>query len=107
MPESTLDKALFQQYAKLEADRRAIEETQKELKTILLQSITQEGVDRIAINEGTFSTFRQKQWKYSPEVEIAAKDLDNLMAEEKATGRASFKESISLKFYPKVGRDNH
>ena len=97
----TPDKALFQQYAKLESDRRAIEETQKELKKILLASLTQTNADRIVIEEGTFSTFKARKWKYSQEVEIATKDLDNLIAEEKATGKASFEESISLKFYPK------
>ena len=101
MTSKPLDKSLFQQYAKLEANRRHIEETQKELRKILATSIEQAGTERVVLEDlGSFSLVKRKTWSYSNDVEALVKNLKEKQTSEQQDGTATFEENITMSYYP-------
>lgn len=98
-----LNKDQLTRYAELKRQERLI----KNELDFLNEEVTRQVSEYISANDGTlpaieglgkFSIKRLKIWKYSPRYEEVKLALEDLKAEEQATGIATFEEKESLIF---------
>lgn len=94
-----MNKELFKQYADLKIKEKVIQEQLDEIKPALINDIEASGADKIESTFGIFTLVSMKKWKFSPAVENAKKTLDELQANEKADGTATFEENKQLKYF--------
>jgi hypothetical protein len=85
------DREIFEQYSRLEAEKRSIEAGQAKLKPQILEAIEKAGQDIRVKSIGTFSKSERKTWFYSEEVQVAEDSLKELKKEEEKLGTATFK----------------
>ena len=87
-----MNKELLQQYASLKLQEKAIAEQLAQLNHQVLKEIQDAGVDKVSAEFGTFSIGKRKNWKFSADVQIAEKEVEELKISEKATGKATAEE---------------
>jgi len=93
-----MKKELFEEYAKLKIQEKEIKFRIDELNPIIKLDMLDIGVDKVPTNLGNFNMKKVKKWKYSDDVEKAKKYLDELKANEEASGAATFVEVEQLEF---------
>lgn len=88
-------------YGAIKHEIRLLENELNFLKDeVTKQVIDLAGDDRkpIDIPYGTFILAKSKSWKFSPVVDELVKTLEERKAHEKATGDATFEETVQLRF---------
>ena len=96
-----MNKKIFEQYAQLEQQRRAIEVVQKDLKAKMLDEMDSLNVDAVNIDLGSFNVVKRKEWTYSNKVIAQEEMLKIMKADEEADGSAEFEETKGIRFNPK------
>ncbi len=83
--------SVFQEYAELKMQEKALATRIEELKPTLIQEIQMEGADKIESQWGTFVLTERATWEYTDAVK-------KLQAKEKALGLAKKSISSSVRF---------
>ena len=89
---------ILKEYAGLKIEEKRIKARVEELNPIIKKEILDAGLDKLPTNLGNFNIKKVKRWTYSPAIDEAKKRLDDLKAEEEATGTATFVEVEQLEF---------
>ena len=85
-----MDRSLFEQYSRLETEKRAIEAGQAELKPQILAAIAEAGQDIKVTGVGIFSKSERKTWTYSPALAASEAILKDSKKQEEKDGTATF-----------------
>lgn len=96
-----MNKPLFEKYAGLELQARAIEAEQQLIKAQLLDEMQKEDADIVEIDTGSFSLVHRRSWTYSPAVVAMVEQLARAKKEEERKKIAECEEKITLMFKPK------
>ncbi len=88
----------LKEYAELKTEEKRIKTRIDELNPLIKKEIIDSGLDKLPTSLGNFNIKRVKRWTYTPAVESAKRSLDELKAEEEATGAATFVEVEQLEF---------
>lgn len=86
-------KVLAVEYAEIIAQESLLETKKEEIKAKIKLGMIEAGADRIETNQGIFSTYITKRWKYSPAVKA-------LQETEQEKGIAEMSETEVFKFTP-------
>ena len=89
---------LLEQYAHLNAQKKAIESQLAELKDQIAEKLPEDGVK---IEAGSFGWSHRKNWTYSPTVKALEGKLKDTKKKEEKSGKAVCKVSSSVRFTPK------
>ena len=93
-----MNKELFEKYAELKIQQKAIENEISELAPSILTSIAEAGADKVELDSGSFVVETRKKWEFSDVVEGMRAKVKESEKEEMANGTATFDESKILKF---------
>ncbi len=89
---------LYGEYAKLDAEIKALELKKEQLRPHIVKMMVDQGVEKLDTGLGKFSVTMLKKWSYSEKVEEMADQLKAQKAKEESTGEASYEETPSLRF---------
>ena len=89
---------IYEEYAVLNAQIKELKNKQDELRTQILQSLLEDGVEKAQTSVGSFSITRLKTWTYTPATLQMLEDIKAVKATEESTGEATFEEKPSLRF---------
>lgn len=90
--------AELERYAQLKISEKAIQAEIDELAPKIVELLKANDLDKIDSSFGIFSLMNRKNWKFSPAVDEAKKELEAMQENEKATGVATFQEKSFLQF---------
>lgn len=91
---------LFEEYAKIRAEKEALELKEEQLKPFIIQMMIEEGEDKKDIGVGKFSVSQRKTWTYPEEVVELGETFKAAKAKAESTGDATFEETPSLRYTP-------
>jgi len=95
-----MNKDTMELYAKLEEEKRKIEERQAEIKEEALTFLKEAGSDKIESDFGSFTIVARKTWKYSEKIAELDKTLKTQKKTEETDGTATAEVKESITFYP-------
>lgn len=91
---------LYEQYAILDAEIKALESKKDELKSQIIKDLVNQGVEKIETTIGKFTVSKLKKWTYPQYVTEANEQYKALKAKAESTGEASYVEDESLRYTP-------
>lgn len=89
---------LFGEYAQLDAEIKALEAKQEQLRPHILQMMIDSGEDKRDIGVGKFSAGKRKVWTYPEEVLAVGEEFKAAKAKAESTGEATYEEVDQLKY---------
>jgi len=92
------EKNVYEEYAVLDAQIRALTAQKDELKVQVLEEIIENNIEKIETSVGTFSVAKLKTWTYTDKVIELEEKFKAQKASEQSTGDATFEEKPSLRF---------
>lgn len=96
-----MNKTLSKKYAKLSAQIKALEAEQKLLKLTIMESMEQEGLEKVLTDIGSFTRAHKTSWKYSDAVAKMNEKLKMAQLKEQQKGVAKKSETEYLLFTAK------
>jgi hypothetical protein len=81
------------EYAKIQADKKALELREAELKSEILAFMLEKDADKIETEVGTFSLGKRKSWTYPQSVIEIVADLQVAKKTAEAKGDATYVET--------------
>lgn len=96
-----MDKSKLEVYATIKIQISELEKEAKELKPDILAMMESAEADKIKMEVGTFTLEKKRAWTFTDQLESKRVELEELEAQEKATGDATYEENIILKFTAK------
>ena len=89
---------IFEQYALLDMEMKALELKKGELRADVLKEIVANGCEAVETAFGKFSYSPTKKWKYPAKLVEMAEELKGLEAKAQSTGDATCVETESFRF---------
>lgn len=93
-----MNKETFNTYITIEKRLRDLTEQKNKLREKIFNHMSDEDIDQIKADDGTFFIIKKKRWSYSQSVTNLQDKLANKKKEEEATGTASYEISPQLQF---------
>lgn len=89
---------LYSEYAKLEAEAKAIEEKKEQLRPHIIKMMIDAGEKQIDAGVGKFSLGVRRVWKYPEQVMEIGEQFKAAKAKAESTGDAEFDEFDQLRY---------
>lgn len=93
-----INREILQDYADITAQIKNLEERKEKLAEALLSYMSTEGIEKVQDEMGTFSLVRTKRYEYSADMKALEEYVKECKEDEKTTGAATAKESLSMRF---------
>jgi len=91
-------KKIYEEYALLDQELKALEAKKEVLKLSILQDMVDGGVETQTTTIGKFTISKLKKWQYPEAITDAEEKLKAKKAKMQSTGDATYEESDSLRF---------
>lgn len=91
---------IFQTLASLEAEKKALEAQIAIVRSQVQEELTNNELDRLEAEYGTFYLSKRKKWTYTDKVTTKEKALKALKKKEEESGVAQVEEVTSLNYRP-------
>lgn len=88
---------LFSEYATLEAEIKALEAKQEQLKPHIIATMLEQGIDKEDVGIAKFSLSKRKKWSYPEPIIEMEEEVKAAKAKAESTGEATYEESDSLR----------
>lgn len=85
-------------YAEWKKQEKEANKRIEELAPQIIEYMVAQDIEKQPTTLGTFSLVPKKTWKYTGAVDKAKKELEEIKADEEATGKATFTEKPYLLF---------
>lgn len=89
---------IFEEYAILEAEEKAIKAKKEQLRPFILKRMIDDGIDKLETSVGKFSISKLKKWEYPAQVTELEDKYKAAKALSESTGEATYTETDSLRF---------
>jgi len=90
--------SVFDEYASLEAEIKALEAKKEQLRPVIVKSMIEQGLEKIETAVGKFSLGKRKVWSYPEAVKELEDEFKSAKALAESTGEATFEEVEQLRF---------
>lgn len=101
-----MDKEKLKEYAQLKLDASVIDAKIKALAPTIVEMMGEAKADKIKISDvGTLTVEVRRTYEYSQDVKDVESRAKMMKDDEKATGKATYTESSTLKFFAKKDSD--
>lgn len=90
--------SIFDEYADLEAQIKALESKKEQLRPFIIKSMIEQGLEKIDTAFGKFSMGKRKVWSYPATVKNLEDEYKAAKALAESTGEATYEEVDQLRF---------
>jgi len=90
--------SIFDEYATLEAQIKALESKKEQLRPHIMQSMLDQGLEKVDTTFGKFSMGKRKVWSYPVTVKNLEDEFKAAKALAESTGEATCEEVDQLRF---------
>lgn len=97
---NNLVNTIFEEYAVLDAQIKALEDKKSAMRSQILAGIVENGKESVETPFGKFSYIALSKWTYPQEISDLEEELKAKQVKAKNTGEATCTETDSFKFFP-------